>query len=72
MLETAPSVALTWINLDSGLGSSLLPGGGAGDVTDGGHACGGYGGGGALDEGLVLIRQCLLDAADAPPPDVGQ
>lgn len=68
MLETALCVALTWISLDSGLGSSLLPGGGAGDVTDGG----GYGGGGALDEGLVLIRQCLLDAADTPPPDIGQ
>lgn len=63
MLETALCVALTWISLDSGLGSSLLPGGGDG---------GGYGGGGALDEGLVLIRQCLLDAADAPPPDIGQ
>lgn len=63
-------MALTWIILDSGLGSSwtvLHPGGGAAaNVTGCGRV---RGGGGSLDEGLALIGRRLLHAADAPSPD---
>lgn len=57
---------LTWITLDSGLSSSLLPGGSTGDdVTEGGRVHLGCRKGGALDEGLVFIGWRLLRAADA-------